>query len=250
MSTPALGVVSSAVTELPPTYVVAHPGTSPTLTVPVVGGRDADLTKGWAVLAETASFFGTPMPDLRELEHAYAEYGRHADGVTAVKVTVVTVGDAARFVITGTPVPAPDGSPVRIDVCDAASPLARSGDPVWRRMAGRTTSRGEADQLDRWLQGRGFVDAVPADHGPPFLGALVFACGDDIGGLDDTEPASPLDQLQRAGVIAGIRRLDGRPATADRVWWISPLYAVHPVEALGTATYAVTSEGRPRWWRA
>ena len=154
MSTTALDVVFSSthgIREisrplLPATHLVAHPGTSPTVTVPVLSGGRPDVDALWSFLAETAHFFGIPMPGPVPM--------------VAVSVTVVELDGAAQFVVTGAEVRPIRSEPVRIDVCDVPFPLTRSGDPLWRRMAARTTSRGAEDQLRRWLEGRGYADGV------------------------------------------------------------------------------------------
>lgn len=212
--------------------------------------RAPDLADCWAFLAETAAFFGTRLPAVDDLDAAYRAFAAQRNagaGLLAVTVTALDHGDGPRFVIGAKPVPA-SGGPVRIDVCDA--PVARSGDAPWRRMAGRTTGMAERDHFRRWLGARGFADGVADEHGAPFLGALIFASGGDVGGLVDPEPTSLVDQLQRCGAIAGVRILDSRPDTADRAWWISPEYALHPVAELGTTSYDVSGDALPAWWRA
>jgi hypothetical protein len=234
------------------TQVMAHPGTNPTVTVPVVAGRSPDVDGLWAFLAEPAEFFGFAMPGHEVLSDAIAHFidavrGAAGTKVSALSVTLVEYGGSAQFVVTGSAVQPARRDAVRIDVCDVSFPLTRAGDPSWRRMAARTTSRAEEDQLRRWLEDRGYVDAVSRAVAPgvPFLGALIFERGADVCGVDNVEPTSILIQLQECGAIGSIRRVDSCPADAERVWWISPGYERHPVAAIGASTYTVDEDAAP-----
>jgi hypothetical protein len=146
----------------------------------------------------------------------------------------------AHVVVAGGAVPAV-GLAVRIDVCDPAHRPVGALDPQWRRMAARTTSCAETDQLRLWLEQRGSVDAVSADaaSGAPFLGALIFGSGAGYCGVDGGEPTSILDQLECCGAHDAIARVESGPADAERAWWISPEYSRHPVAAIGDVGYAV-----------
>lgn len=228
------------------TQVMARPGTNPTVTVPVVTRRSPDVEGLWAFLAEPAEFFGFVTPTREALSDAIAQFTAAVRGAAGTKifsmnVTIVECGGSAQFVVAGNEVQSTRRDAVRIDVCDAVLALTRSVDPWWRRMAARTTSKAEADQLRRWLEDRGYVDAVSSGAAPgvPFLGALVFERGADVCGVDNVEPTSILTQLQECGAIASIRRADSCPVDAERVWWISPGYERHPVAAIGASTYAV-----------
>jgi hypothetical protein len=262
-STTALDVVSTSMHGIgeighpvfAATQVMARPGTNPTISVPVVDGRALDVETIWAYLAEPAEFFGFAMPDRDGLSDAIAQFiatvGRSAAAkIFALSITIAELEGSAQFVVAGSEVRFTRSEAVRIDVCDVAFPLTRSADPLWRRMAARTTSRGEADQLRRWLEDRGYVDGLsccPASD-VPFLGALVFGRGADVCGVDNAEPTSILTQLQECEAIAPIRRADGCPVDAERVWWISPGYEVHPVAAIGADAYAV-DEAAPSFSR-
>jgi hypothetical protein len=224
------------------TQVMAHPGTSPTVSVPVVHRRLPDADALWAYLAAPAEFFGFGMPAREVLADAIAGFvdavrGEAGPTIFALHVTIAELEGAAEFVITGSDVQFLRHEAVRIDECDVAFPLTRSTDPQWRRMAARTTSSAEADSLRRWLDDRGHADGVAG--GVPFLGALIFEHGADISGIDNDEPISILTQLQECGAIGPVRRTQRHPDAPERVWWISPGYEVHPVAALGARSYIV-----------
>jgi hypothetical protein len=249
-STTALDVVSSSMLGIgeirhpifAATQVMAHPGTSPTVSLPVVNTRSPDVDALWAYLAEPAEFFGFAMPAPEVLEDAIAGFVdavRSEAGPTifSLCVTIAELEGSAQFVITGSEVHFLRPEAVRIDECDVAFPLTRSTDPSWRRMAARTTSRAEEDRLRRWLEDGGHADGVA--HGVPFLGALIFEDGADVSGVDNVEPTSILTQLQDCGAVGAIRRTERHPVDAERVWWISPGYEVHPVAAIGARSYAV-----------
>ncbi len=224
------------------TQVMAHPGTSPTVSVPVVNGRPPDVDAIWAYLAEPAECFGFAMPAREVFADAIAGFVdavRSEAGPTifSLCVTVAEVEGSAQFVITGSEVHFLRSEAVRIDECDVTFPLTRSTDPRWRRMAARTTSRAEEDSLRRWLEDRGHADGVAG--GVPFLGALIFERGADVSGVDNVEPTSVLAQLQDCGAVGPIRRVERHPVDVERVWWISPGYEVHPVAAIGARSYPV-----------
>src|SRR6476646_9492082 len=98
MSTTALDVVSTsthAIREigrplLPATHLVAHPGTCPTATVPVLDGRPPDVGELWTFLAEVAGFFGVPMPQPEALSVAVEPIVERVvgDAMVAISVTV------------------------------------------------------------------------------------------------------------------------------------------------------------------
>ena len=157
-----------------------------------------------------------------------------------------------------------DGEPTIVVSSSAVQPLRRdavriagdesvpqahdANDPWWRRMAARTTSRGELDQRERWLNGRGYADGL--SDGLPLLGALLFETSDGVVGVENPEPTSLLDQLARCGVIAPIRRVSASPSDARHVWWVSPRYETHPVVELDGTRFAVDDEAVPpfaRW---
>jgi hypothetical protein len=224
------------------TQVMTHPGTSPTVSVPAVNGRSPDVDALWAYLAEPAEFFGFAMPAREVLADAIAGFvdavrSEAGPMIFSLCVTIAEVEASAQFVITGSEVHFLRSEAVLIDECDVAFPLTRSTDPRWRRMAARTTSRAEEDRLRRWLEDRGHADGVA--HGVPFLGALIFEDGADVSGVDNVEPTSILAQLQDCGAVAPIRRAERHPVDAERVWWISPGYEVHPVAAIGARSYPV-----------
>lgn len=224
-------------------YLVGHLGTSPTITFPAVSGQLPDVAPTWRYLAETAGFFAAPMPTLDEVRAACElSLGAVAARLVAVNVTVVEVDGAARAVVTADPVQLVRPEPVRLDVCDDVSPLPRPEDPVWQRMAGRTTSRAAEDRLARWLHDRGCVDGT-GDDGVPFLGALVFDVEGRFHGVDRPEPTSVLDQLRHCGALVGVTRVARPPVDAAAAWWISPRFEIHPVSAIGPTAYRV--DGAP-----
>lgn len=261
MSMTALDVVSTSTHGmreigrplLPAMHLVARPGTSPTITLPVPSGHRPDVDALWAFLAEAADFFGTPMPDREAVSAALHPFVERAAAVpmVALDVTVVELDGSGHCVVTGTEVRPVRTDPVRIDVCDVESPLTRADDPSWRRMAARTTSRGAEDQLRRWLNGRGYADGVSAGAvlGVPFLGALIFQSGDDLCGLDNPEPTSILNQLQQCGAIADVRRTQQCPGDAEHAWWISPRFEIHPVGAVGATQFSVDHGAVPTFAR-
>ena len=216
--------------------------------MPVVSGRVPDLDAVWGYLAETADFFGVRMPERDVLAAAIGPFLARVAGVpmVAVDVTLVELDDSAQFAITGRAVRPIRSEPARIDVCDVVFPLTRASDPLWRRMAARTTSRAAEDKLRRWLNDRGYADGV---SGVPFLGALVFQRGDDVCGLDNAEPTSILSQLQSCGAVAEVRRVQDCPEDAERVWWISPDFETHPVAAVGVTQYRVDDGAAPTFAR-
>jgi hypothetical protein len=264
MSTTALDVVSvsgDGIREinhplLTATQLVAHPGASPTVAVPVFS---AEPPSGDAVaeirahLAEPADFFGVGMPPAAELTAAVAAFVAALASpppVIAVTISVLETSGRARFVVTGTASRWVCADPVRLDRCDIDTPLARPDDPHWRRMAARTTSSADRDQLTRWLSGRGYVDAVSTrGPGTPFLGALLYERGNDLLGIDNPEPTSVLTQLERCGALAPVRRVVAGPAADDVVWWVSPDFALHPVHAIGATEHPRTG-GAPTFARA
>jgi hypothetical protein len=228
------------------THFITRPGTLPTITIPMAGGRWPDVDGVWSYLREPAEFFGIPMPGPTELTAALSDFaakvGKDTDpALVAASLVVLDVDGASQIVVSGTAVQPLRPAAVRI-ACDEAVPHAhRARDPWWRRMAARTTSRGEVDQRERWLNGRGYVDGL--SDGEPLLGALVFETPGGAVGAENPEPTSVLDQLARCGVIAPIGRVAAPPADAVRVWWVSPQYETHPVAELAGARFPVdTSE--------
>lgn len=202
-----------------------------------------DVDGLWAHLAEPAEFFGVPIPPSAALADCLAAFAaalRPAPALTAVTVTLVAgaAESPSEFLVTGAAVPAV-GPPVRLDRCDVDSPLTRYDDAHWRRMAARTTSRADRDQLRRWLAGRGFADVVPADSSAPLLGALVYTRGTAAYGVDNPSPESILAPLLSCGAIGDVAIAAAPPEGAEHAWWISPRYRTHPVSALGSVRYRV-----------
>jgi hypothetical protein len=251
-SMPAIGEIDPPLIAAP--QVMAHPGANPTVTVPVVAGHSPDVAALWSHLAEPAEFFGFAMPPPAHLADAIALFIDSAVAATklfALNVTIVERGGATHFAVAGSEVQSTRRDVVRLDACDAPLPLTRTTDPWWRRMAARTTSKAEVDQFRRWLEGRGYVDAVSSAPAPgaPVLGALVFVGDGDVRGVDHAEPTSILTQLQECGAIGPMRRVDECPVAAQHVWWISPGYECHPVAAIGARSYPVDESAVPPFAR-
>ena len=233
------------------TQVITRLGSYPTITVPMVAGVAPDADGIWSFLQEPADFFDVPMPDLDVLRAALNRFavatGARDRALIAATITLVEIAALPDFVVTGRAVDRVRATGVRVLGCDAALHGPGNTDPVWLRMAARTTSRGPVDQIRRWLNGAGYADGVPAETcaGAPLLGALVFETAGTLVGIDNPEPTSILDQLEGSGVTTGIRRVDERPAVADRAWWISPEFETHPVVSIDDASYDVAAEPWP-----
>lgn len=226
MSTTALEVDTP---QLSATQLVARPGTLPTVTFPMTG-RGSLVADVWSYLFEAADFFAVPMPARDELAAAIADFSASAElgaGPAAVTVTIAERDCTPVILVTGSAVTPVRQDAVRIADGDSMSPLHRRTDPWWRRMAARTTSRGDVDRVERWLKVRGFSDAVV--QGVPLLGALVVSTGGEVVGIENPEPTSILDQLHGLGAITACGRADTWPADVDCAWWVSPAYETHPV---------------------
>jgi hypothetical protein len=216
----------------------------------MVAGVAPDADGIWSFLQEPADFFDVPMPDLDVLRAALNRFavatGAGDRALIAATITLVEIAGLPDFIVTGRVVDRVRATGVRVLGCDAAMHGPGNTDPVWLRMAARTTSRGPVDQIRRWLNAAGYADAVPAETcAAPLLGALVFDTAGTLVGIDNPEPTSILDQLEGCGVTTGIRRLDERPAVADRAWWISPEFETHPVVSIDDASYDVAAEPWP-----
>ncbi len=241
MSSAPPGIPEIDTPLLPVTQLITHPGTNPTLTLPVVRGTPPDVDAVWRYLAEPAEFFGVPMPGRADLRTALTDANatdRHrGSGVLAVTVTLFAVGGGTRTHVRVDAVEPWRPAPVRIAVLDAPVGGLGASAPHWQRMAARTTSLAASDRLHRWLADDGYSDAVPsATDGTPVLGALVFDTPRGPVGLDRSEPASILDQLAGAGLVHGVTRVAERPA-ATAAWWISPGFETHPVASVGDTPY-------------
>lgn len=237
---------------IPVTQVLAGLGSQPTITVPMIAGAmPADVDGIWRYLDEPAAFFGLPMPS-RDVLHA--ALSRFADATASpgrtlivATVTLLEIEGRPDFVVTGAVVDPVGSTTVRIAGYDAGPQVLRATDPLWLRMAARTTSRAPLDQIQRWLNDGGYADGVPAGTlvGAPLLGALVFDTAAGLVGIDNPEPTSILDLLDQCGVTTGIHRVDVRPAAADRAWWISPGFQTHPVASIDDTDFGANAETRP-----
>lgn len=238
------------------TQVITRPGGNPTITLPIRAGVEPDLDGLWQYLADPAEFFGLPMPDRSDLRDAVTRFietvsAAVPDPVVAAAITVLEIGDQTRAVVTGRVISPVRVETVRIAGTDAPLPVSRHDDPHWRRMAARTTSRGETDQIRRWLTGRGYADAIEnrTVRGAPLLGALVFDTTAGLRGVDNPEPVSILDQMTACGLIEPVDRVDGCPADATRAWWISPGFETHPVARIDGTDYQVDAKSVPPFAR-
>jgi hypothetical protein len=210
------------------TQLTTRPGALPAITIPVVGGRRPAADAVWSYLREPAEFFGMAMPGLAELTAALCDFAATmTTAMVAATVVIVETDGGSDVVVSGLPVQPLRSAPVVIVADDSVPPAHRASDPWWRRMAARTTSRAEVDQRERWLNGRGYADAL--SDGVPLLGALVVQTPGGVVGVENPEPTSVLDQLAAAGCIAPITRAATPPANALRAWWVSPRFETHPV---------------------
>ena len=231
---------------IPLAQVIERLGAQPTTTVPMIAGKVPDVDGIWGYLSEPAEFFGVPMPEREALDAALHRFASAAAGrgraLIATTVTVLEIDSRPDVVVTGAVVDPMVSTAVRIACCDPGPQVPCATDPLWLRMAARTTSRAAVDQIQRWLNDGGYADGVPA-VGAPLLGALVFDTADGLVGIDNPEPTSILDLLDRCGATTGIRRVDARPADAHRAWWISPGFQTHPVASIDDTVFDV--EDRP-----
>ncbi len=158
--------------HVPATQMIARPGTWPTITIPMAGGRRPDVDGAWSHLEDAADFFGIPMPPPHELTTKLDDVAAACPNpLVAVTIVVLEADGVSSFAVSGTPVLPWRPVAVRIAGDESVPHPHRASDPWWRRMAARTTSRGELDQRERWLTGRGFVDGVT--DGQPLLGAVI-----------------------------------------------------------------------------
>jgi hypothetical protein len=235
--------------------ILANLGTHPVVTFPLITGETADVDWAWDYLEEPAGFFGITMPPRDELRSACERFEASASvgtdhALLAVTIMLIEANGRAQFVISGAQARCFDPTPVRIAVSsDVPWPAPSAADPQWRRMAALTTSRGDVDQLRRWLNGSGFVDLVhrreESSIGSPALGALVFDHAGGLTGLDNPYPVSVLGLMERCGAVrAGMSTGQTEFAgfeVASFAWWISPFFEAHPVEQIGDVRYEVES---------
>jgi hypothetical protein len=248
------GIKDTATPILP----VSSLTTTPSVTVPLVGGRQVNARPIWDYLRSPAEFFEIPLPGVDDLSAALGDFcaaAEHASGVIAATVSLVSVGAQPHFVVTGTVVEAFEADPVAIHVDENMLRFAsRPADPQWKQMADRTTARAQLDQIQRWLTDHGYADAVQTlggrSVGAPLLGALVFEVGSELVGLEHSDSAdSILYGLMRCGAVLpdaigrGQRSID--PRHVDRSWWISPNFETHPVSAIGDVRLDATPVPHP-----
>lgn len=233
------------------TTILASLGSHPAVTIPLISGEMPDTSWVWDYLEEAAEFFGMTPPSRGEWRSAWEGFaGSVAAGsgqpLVAVTIMLIEANGQPQFVITGVPVRRFAPTPVRIAVTsDVSWSVPSATDPWWRRMAARTTSRGDIDQLQRWCTGNGVVDVVnrqtESSIGPPVLGALVVDDGNRLTGLDNPNPVSTLGLLKRyGGAATTIGQAESViPEPTASAWWISPLFEVHPVELVGNLALEV-----------
>ncbi len=242
------------------TQLINRPGTLPTIAIPMAVGRVPDANRIWRHLQQAAEFFGIPMPGPTEVTAALAEFSevdrragakRHGgclgSALVAASVTITELDGTPEILVSGTAVQPLRPDAVRVAGDESVPPAPRTTDPWWRRMAARTTSKGELDQRERWLNGRGYADGL--SDGEPLLGALVFETSDGVFGVENPEPTSVLELLAQCGVIAPIGRVAAPPTDAERVWWVSPRFETHPVAEFDGTRFAVEDEAVPSFAR-
>lgn len=228
--------------------LITRPGTLPAITIPIAKGRWPDVDGIWSYLREPAEFFGIAMPGPAALTGALTEFAATTDAaLTAASVVIVETDGESEVVVTGAAVQPLRSTPVRICADDSVPHAHRASDPQWRRMAARTTSRAEVDQRERWLDGRGYADALSG--GEPLLGALVVETSRGVLGVENPEPTSVLDQLTACGATAPITRAAQPPAGAVRAWWVSPAFETHPVAELAGVHLPSDVEAAPSFAR-
>lgn len=231
---------------IPLAQVIERLGAQPTIVFPMIAGEVPDVDGIWRYLSEPAEFFGVSMPGREALEAALHRFAGAVAGrgraLIATTVTVLEIDSRPDVVVTGAVVDPMVSTAVRIARCDLGPQVPCATDPLWLRMAARTTSRAAVDQIQRWLTDGGYADGVPA-VGTPLLGALVFDTKAGLVGIDNPEPTSILDLLDRCRVTTGIRRVDALPVDARRAWWISPGFQTHPVASIDDTVFDV--EVRP-----
>jgi hypothetical protein len=230
------------------TQLITRPGTLPAIAIPFANGRWPDVDGIWSYLREPAEFFGVAMPEPAALTDALTDFAAITKAaLTAASVVIVETDGASEVVVTGAAVQSLRSTPVRICADDSVPHAHRASDPQWRRMAARTTSRGEVDQRERWLNGRGYADALSG--GEPLLGALVVETPHGVVALENPEPTSVLDQLTACGATAPIARAAQPPADAVRAWWVSPTFETHPVAELAGVHLPSDAEAAPSFAR-
>jgi hypothetical protein len=213
------------------TQLITRPGTLPAITIPIADGRWPDADGIWSYLQEPAEFFGIAMPGVAELTSALSAFAATVtESMVAATVVIVETDGGADVVVSGIPVQPLQSAPVAIVADDSVPPAHRATDPWWRRMAARTTSRAEVDQRERWLNGRGYADAL--FDGVPLLGALMVETPRGVVGVENPEPTSVLDLLAASGLTAPITRAAPPPADVLRAWWVSPRFETHPIAEL------------------
>lgn len=230
------------------TQLITRPGTLPAITIPIATGRWPDVDGIWSYLREPAEFFGIAMPEPAVLAVALTDFAATTEAaLTAASVVIVETDGESEVVVTGVAVQPLRSTPVRICADDSVPHAHRASDPQWRRMAARTTSRGEVDQRERWLNGRGYADALSG--GEPLLGALVVQTQRGVLGVENPEPTSVLDQLTACGATAPTTRAAQPPADAVRAWWVSPTFETHPVAELAGVHLPSDAEAAPSFAR-
>jgi len=221
------------------TQLITRPGTLPAMTIPIADGRWPRTDGIWSHLQEPAEFFGIAMPGLSELTAAFSGFAATVPtAMVAATVVILETDGGSEVAVTGTVVQPLRSEPVAVVADDSAPPAHRASDPWWRRMAARTTSRAEVDQRERWLNGRGFADAL-AD-GVPLLGVLVVQTPHGVVGVENPEPTSVLDQLAECGWTAPVAKAAALPADVLRAWWVSPRFETHPVAELAGVALPTT----------
>jgi hypothetical protein len=229
------------------TLVITRPGALPSVTIPVFGGRHPDLAQVDDYLRAAADFFAVPMGAPADTAAVISDVIASLGPAASPVALTVTVADGAPLILTSAPVCPWRPDSVVLTAADSVPHAHRATDPWWQRMAARTTSRGELDQRERWLNAHGWADAL--SDGQPLLGALVFQVADGYCGLENPEPVSLLDQLMQSGVFPSVPRVPGPPKVFEQVWWVSPRYETHPVREIDGVSVSGDSPVVAPWVR-
>ncbi|MGK2870359.1 MAG: hypothetical protein ACSLFA_27690 [Mycobacterium sp.] len=243
VSTSAVGISESAAPLVTGPTVVAGLGALPSLSLPLVCGREPDSPFIWRRLEETARFYGTPIPALAALADTLGGFldeaaARHGAVALAVRVLVVGIDGHPQFVVSGAVIDPVSSTPVVLDVTSGPD---HGPVPHWRQMAARTTSQADTDLAEHDLNARGFADVLTVDGdlaGRPRLGAVVFDSADGAVGVDP-DGSDRLALLQDAGLLGAVTH-SRRPVTLSATTgarWVSPRFETHTVSAVGAHRY-------------
>jgi hypothetical protein len=236
VSTSAGGVVDSSAALVTAPTLISGLGSHPTLTLPLVCGREPDIELSWHRLDETGRFYGIAIPRadaLRDTLHGFLEEAaaRHGQVTLAARVLVVEVAGRLQFVVSASVIDPVRPEPVTLAV--RSGPDGAVG-PQWRQMAARTSSHADDDLTERELRAGGHADVVPVDGdrvGCPRLGALIIETPHGTIGTGSAR----LALLHAAGLLDEVTCGETSVAMSGATWarWVSPRFETHPVTAIG-----------------